>query len=116
FDPVPPEGALVAFRPLHRWFTRLEDSLETLWQAAARGGLRIVVGAEDPADPALRVAACVATRWPTVAYEIRARRGPEGLNRKLANLIQMSAGVDADLILLSDADVGVPEDYVLRLT
>lgn len=116
FDPVPPEGALVAFRPLHGFLTRLEHSLETLWRAAARGGLRVIVGSADRKDPALRVAARVAARFPGVRSEIRVAQGPEGLNRKLANLIQMSEGIDDDLLLLSDADIGVPEDYVLRLT
>ena len=116
FDPVPPEGALVAFRPLHGFLTRLEHSLETLWRAAARGGVRVVVGAADRGDPALRVAARVAARWPEVRSEIRVGPGPAGLNRKLANLSQMSAGIDSDLLLLSDADIAVPEDYVLRLT
>jgi ceramide glucosyltransferase len=116
FDSVPPEGALVALRPLHGFLTRLEYSLETLWRAAARGGLRVIVGATERSDPALRVAADVAARWPEVRSEIRAAPGPEGENHKLGNLIQMSAEVDGDLLLLSDADVAVPEDYVLRLT
>ncbi|HYB13784.1 MAG TPA: glycosyltransferase, partial [Myxococcota bacterium] len=116
FDPVPPEGALVAMRPLHGFLTRLEYSLETLWRAAARGGLHVIVGATDREDPALRVAARVAARWPEVRSEIRVAPGPEGLNRKLANLVQMSEKVEGDLLLLSDADIAVPEDYVLRLT
>jgi ceramide glucosyltransferase len=116
FDPVPPEGALVALRPLHGFLTRLEFSLETLWRAAARAGLHVIVGATDREDPALRVAARVAARWPGVRSEIRAAPGLAGLNHKLANLIQMSEGIDHDLLLLSDADVAVPEDYVLRLT
>jgi len=116
FDPVPPEGALVALRPLHGFLTRLEHSLETLWRAAARGGLRVIVGAADREDPALRVAARVAARWPQVRSEIRVAPGPQGLNRKLGNLIQMSAKIDSDVLLLSDADIALPEDYVLRLT
>ncbi len=115
-DPVPPEGVLVAVRPLHGAISRLEASLETLWSAAARGGMRVVVGSTDAADPALRVAARVAARFPEVPAEIRSQRGPTGLNAKMGNLIQMLDGVDADLLLLSDADVAVPEDYVVRLT
>jgi ceramide glucosyltransferase len=38
------------------------------------------------------------------------------VNAKMGNLIQMLDGVDADLLLLSDADIAVPEDYVARLT
>jgi ceramide glucosyltransferase len=116
FDPVPPEGALVALRPLHGFLTRLEHSLGTLMRAAARGGVRVVVGAENREDPAVRVAARVASLWPAVRSQIRVAPGLPGLNRKLANLIQMSAGLDGDLLLLSDADIAVPEDYVLRLT
>jgi len=116
FDPVPPEGALVALRPLRGFLTRLDHSLESLWRAAARGGLRVVVGAADPEDPALPVAARLAARWPKVPSEIHVAAGPEGVNRKVANLIQMSRKLDGDLLLLSDADVAVPETYVLRIT
>jgi ceramide glucosyltransferase len=42
--------------------------------------------------------------------------GPAGLNPKMANLVQMSRDLDADLLLLSDADMRLPDDYVLRLT
>ena len=34
----------------------------------------------------------------------------------MANLIQMAAGLEAELLLLSDADVRVPLDYVSRAT
>ena len=114
-DPVPPDGALAALRPLHGALACLDPALESLWSAAARSGLRIVVGAVDSQDAALGVASAVAARWPGVAAELRVAPGPPGLNPKMANLVQMSRGLDADLLLLSDADMRLPEDYVLRV-
>jgi len=115
-DSVPPDGVLVALRPLHGDLACLDPALESLWRAAACSGLPIVVGAVDSRDAALGRALAVAARWPSVAVKFRVAPGPPGLNPKVANLVQMSRGVDADLLLLSDADMRLPEDYVLHVT
>ena len=90
----------------------LEGCLESLWRAAEVSHSRVVLGLTDPRDPALEVvqeALAGVERPPT---ELRIDPGPAGLNRKMANLIQMTEGLKADILLFSDADVRVPEDYV----
>ena len=109
---VPPSGEVILLRPLRgagRW---LESCLESLWRAAERSHSPVVLGLTDPRDPAreaVQRAMAVAARPPT---RLRIDPGPAGLNRKMANLIQMTEGLKADILLFSDADVRVPDDYV----
>jgi ceramide glucosyltransferase len=109
---VPPSGEVVLLRPLRDAGEWLESCLESLWNAAKLSHSRVVLGLTDPQDPALRVvrqAMAKAERPPT---QLRIDPGPAGLNRKMANLIQMTEGLQADILLFSDADVRLPDDYV----
>jgi hypothetical protein len=91
-EAVPPSGEVVLLRPLRgagRW---LESCLESLWSAAILSHARVVLGVADPRDPALpivRRGLASARRPPT---EVRVGPGPAGVNRKMANLIQMTEG------------------------
>ena len=115
-EAVPPGGEVVALRPLHGAPAGFETCQESLLRAADRAGVRVVLGVEDPGDPAAAAAERVLARHPDVRGELRVAPGPAGANRKVANLIQLSRGVDAELLLLTDADVRVPPDYVARMT
>jgi len=113
-EAVPPSGEVVLLRPLRgagRW---LESCLESLWSAASLSHTRVVLGVADPRDPALpivRRGLAAAKRPPT---QVRIGPGPAGVNRKMANLIQMTEGLKGEILLFSDADVRVPVDYVDR--
>ena len=113
-EAVPPGGEVVLLRPLRgvgQWF---ESCLESLWSAASLSQTRVVLGLTDPRDPARRIveeAIAAAKRPPT---QLRIAPGPAALNRKMANLIQMTEGLKAEILLFSDADVYVPDDYVDR--
>jgi ceramide glucosyltransferase len=114
-DPVPPSGEVAALRPLKGSGPWMEPCLESLWQAAAPTRTRVVLGVAKVDDPAVddvrRALARAGEKPPT---ELRVAEGPPGLNRKMANLIQMADGVPADILAFSDADVRVPEDYIDR--
>jgi ceramide glucosyltransferase len=111
---VPPSGEVVLLRPLRGAGEWLESCLESLWSAASSTGTRVVLGMTDPRDPARSIVekAMAATEQP--ATELRIGPGPNCLNRKMANLVQMSEGLEAEILLFSDADVRVPDDYVDR--
>ena len=109
---VPPSGEVVLLRPLRDAGQWLESCLESLWNAAKVSNSRVVLGLTDPRHPARAVvqqAMAAGKRPPT---QLRIDPGPAGVNRKMANLIQMTDGLKADILLFSDADVRVPEDYV----
>ena len=113
-EAVPPTGEVVLLRPLRGAGQWLESCLESLWSAASLSQTRVVLGLTDPRDPARRVveeAIAAEKRPPT---QLRIAPGPAALNRKMANLIQMTEGLKAEILLFSDADVRVPDDYVDR--
>ncbi|HVH07925.1 MAG TPA: glycosyltransferase [Myxococcota bacterium] len=113
---VPPDGEVVALRPLHGAPGGFASCQESLLRAVERAGVRVVFGVEERTDPAAAAATAIAARHPAARAEVRVARGPDGANRKVANLIQLSQGIDAELLLLTDADVRVPPDYVARMT
>jgi ceramide glucosyltransferase len=115
-EAVPPDGEVAALRPLHGRPAGFASCQESLLRAASRAGARVVFGAEDAGDAAAPAMAAILERHPGARAELRVARGPAGANRKVANLIQLSSGVEADLLLLTDADVRVPPDYVARIT
>lgn len=115
----PPAGTRMEgvsmLRPLHGAPDGLESCLESAWRAASAADARVVVGVAAGDDPALDAVAVVRERWPGVQTEVRVGVGPPGRNRKVANLVQMDAGATSALLVIADADVRVPEDYLARL-
>ncbi len=114
-QPVPPSGEVVAFRPLKGGHTWLEACLESLWRAAAPTRTRVVLGVADPDDSAVgEIRALMAQAKDRPPTDLRVSPGPPATNRKMANLLQMTEGVPADILAFSDADVEVPRDYLDR--
>jgi ceramide glucosyltransferase len=117
FRPAEPASRVrwVLLRPLHRAPAFLDAALEGLFAAARRAGARVALGVVDRADPAVKEAQRFAERYPDVSSSLRIGPGPRGWNPKIANLVQLAEGEDADVWVLSDADIAVPPDYVERL-
>ena len=116
-DPVPPDGEVVVLRPLHGAPSGFASCLESLLRAAALARTRVVLGVEGAGGSGGGRRGAPARRgFRRSRAELRVAPGPPGSNRKVANLIQMAAGLEAELLLLSDADVRVPLDYVSRAT
>lgn len=109
-------AGIALVRPLYGAPASLEHCLESLCRAARTASVPIHVGFEDPSDPCAAVLQRVRARWPDVEMNVRAGEGPPGANRKVANQLQILRGVQADLLILTDADVEVPEDFVRRMT
>ncbi len=105
----PPADLRVALlRPLCGAPGYLDRCLASLWRAAERGGASVYLAIEDPADPAHEhLSGAVRT-------EVHTGETTPGKNRKIANLIQLKAEDAADVLVLSDADIDVPGDYVAR--
>ena len=80
--------------------------------------MRVVFGVEERGRPRGAAAAARdrASAIRRSARSFASRAGRPERNRKVANLIQLLAGGSAELLLLTDADVRVPPDYVARMT
>lgn len=82
-------------------------------------GLQIVFGALDPGDPGLDAARRAAAAHPGTEMTVVAGEDPgvlaPGGNPKVRNLANLAGRAKHDLILVSDADVRAPRDYVSRI-
>jgi ceramide glucosyltransferase len=76
---------------------------------------QIVLGVQDPNDPALETVDRVRRRWPQMDITVVIEPALHGQNRKVSNLINMLPAARHDLLVFSDSDLHVPPDYLLRL-
>lgn len=70
---------------------------------------------QDPADPALAVAEALRRDHPDAHIDLVVGQGPAGSNRKIANLINMAGHARHEFLVLSDADMRAPADYLSRV-
>jgi ceramide glucosyltransferase len=112
---IVPGGSVLLLRPLCGAKSYLSGCLDSLFVAASDAGARVVIGVEDPDDPAFEEAARARDRHPNVSTELKRGPGPQGANRKVANLIGASAGEGAAIWVMSDADIRVAPDYARRI-
>jgi ceramide glucosyltransferase len=72
----------------------------------------LLLGCEDPADPALRVAWKLKRDFPGVRIHVLFGANARGLNPKVNNLRMLSACAEYDCLLISDASVRARPDYL----
>ena len=75
----------------------------------------LVLGAEDPDDPALCVARAVRRDFPNLKIQIVAGMKAVGMNPKVSNLSALSERAQHDLLLISDSNVRPDRDYLRAL-
>jgi ceramide glucosyltransferase len=76
---------------------------------------QLVIGAQDPHDPALDTARRLQSRFPTCDITVIADSTRHGSNRKIANLINMLPAARHDVIVIADSDLHVRPDYLTRV-
>ncbi|MDA8052164.1 MAG: bacteriohopanetetrol glucosamine biosynthesis glycosyltransferase HpnI [Rhodospirillales bacterium] len=117
--PPPPRSSrppLSVLKPLAGDEPLLEEALASLCQQDY-SEFQIVLGAADPADPALAVARRVAARFPVSDITVLdgaplSAHHPPPLNRKVANLIAMLPVAKHGVLVIADADVHAPPGYL----
>lgn len=110
-----PEPPVTVLKPLHGDEPGLEAALETVFAQDYAGEVEVVFGIQDPADPALAVAERLRARHPERVVTIVVDPRMHGTNRKVSNLINMTAAARHDLLVLADSDIVVGPGWLRRL-
>lgn len=105
---------ITVLKPLHGDEPLLEQALASFC-AQDYPTFQIVFGVANDGDPALSVVQRVKARFPGCDIAAVSQPLVPGLNRKVANLINMQRVARHDVYLLSDSDMHAPPDFLRRL-
>ena len=92
----------------------LEEALESFCRLAYPA-FELILGVQDPADPALLVVDRVRRRFPGCTIKVVVDPVLHGPNRKVSNLVNMLPFARHELLVFSDSDLHVAPDYLDRL-
>ena len=101
-------------KPLHGDEPLLEEALASFC-AQDYPEFQIVFGLQDPADPALAVLARLRQRFPALDMAVVVDPTPHGVNRKVANLINMAPRIRHDVLVIADSDIHAAPGYLTQL-
>jgi ceramide glucosyltransferase len=102
--------SICVLKPLHGDEPGLYENLASFCTQDYGGPVRIVLGAQDPADPALGIARQVRRDHPDRDIVLVSDPTSHGTNRKIGNLINMAAQAHGEVVVISDSDVRLPRD------
>ncbi|MGQ9496017.1 MAG: ceramide glucosyltransferase [Thermoanaerobaculaceae bacterium] len=105
---------VTVIRPLKGLDPDLADNLRSLF-SQDYPKFQVVLGALDSHDPALAVAREVAGEFPPVSSSVVANGSQIGPNPKVANLANLYSHAQHEFIVISDANVFLPPNYLKDL-
>ncbi|GJD94642.1 bacteriohopanetetrol glucosamine biosynthesis glycosyltransferase HpnI [Methylobacterium iners] len=117
--PSLPEGmpwpSVTILKPLCGLEPNLYENLETFCRQAYAGPVQIVFGVQNAADPAIGIVRRLQEAYPALRLDLMVDARQHGSNRKVSNLINMSAGIAHDVVVLADSDMVVRPEYLDRI-
>ncbi len=113
--PLPPEFPPVSIlKPLKGVDADLKENLRSLYQIDYPD-FEVILGTEDERDPALALAQRVAAEFPRVRSVVLSSSAAIGFNPKVNNLSNLVLRARHPMLLISDSNVRVPNDYLKDL-
>jgi ceramide glucosyltransferase len=109
--PAAPGFAISVLKPLKGVDAELWENLVS-FARQDHPAFELLLGCEDPLDPALAVAWRLVREFPDVAIKVVAGGYQTGLNPKVNNLSHIARAARYEHWLISDADVRVGPDYL----
>lgn len=107
--------AVTILKPLHGDEFGLFDNLASFCKQNYSGPVQIIFGVASADDPSIGVVERLRTEFPTCTFELVVDPRNAGSNPKVANLINMSARIAHDIIVIADSDIRVEADYLSRV-
>lgn len=113
-DAVRPSVTLL--KPLCGIEPNLYENLESFCRQDYTGPMQVVFGVQNANDAAIPVVRRLMAAYPTLRIDLVIDSRQHGSNRKVSNLINMSAEIAHDVVVLADSDMVVKPDYLARIT
>jgi len=107
--------AVTILKPLHGDEPGLLDNLISFAQQRYAGAVQIVCGVTDTQDPAATVVERLRNASTASTVELVVDPTIHGANRKVANLINMAPRIRHAIVIVSDSDIRVDPDYLVRV-
>lgn len=93
----------------------LFENLASFFRQDYRGPVTIIIGVQHPDDSAIAVVDELRRAFPDVIPKLVIAARIHGPNRKISNLVGMAADIDQPIVIVSDSDIGVEPDYLVRI-
>jgi ceramide glucosyltransferase len=111
--PAPaPAPALTLLKPLRGCDETTRASLQSWLEQTFAGDIQILLGVADARDPVCDLVRQLLEQFPAVDAQLVVCAESLGANGKVSTLIQLERLAKHGLILVSDADVRVPPDFL----
>lgn len=107
--------AITLLKPLKGCDETTAASLRGWLRQSYAGSVQILFGVADAEDPVCRVVQSLIAENPGCDAQLVVCEKLEGANAKVAKLVQLEKMAKHDLILVSDADVRVPGDFLANV-
>jgi ceramide glucosyltransferase len=107
--------SVTVLKPMHGDEPELYENLSSFCAQDYDGPVQLIMGARDSADPAMAVAERIKQEHPERDIVVTSDPTQHGTNRKISNLINMSAKATGEVIVISDSDVRLPPDGLNRI-
>lgn len=106
---------VTVLKPLHGAEPRLYENLRSFC-LQAHPDYQLVFGVREENDPAIAVVYRLCEEFPQHPITLMIQPRVHGANFKVSNLINMLSCAQHDWLVLADADISVPTDYLTRVT
>jgi ceramide glucosyltransferase len=102
-------------KPLHGDEPGLYENLRSLCEQDYPGPVQMVLGVQNPTDPAIAVVRALQAAYPLADLTLVIDPTAHGANRKVSNLINMAPRSHAEVLVISDSDVRAGPDHLKQI-
>ena len=114
-SPLSPQPSVTLLKPLKGCDSSTEDCLRSWFTQHYTGPTQILFGVAAADDPVCGIVRKLMQEFPGSDVQLVAGPPPPGANAKVAKLVELERVAKHDLLVISDADVLVPLDFLTNI-